>query len=96
MSAARIESEFLSKQEKLEEQLQDLRESASRDKTEFLSKQESMNTKFQDGKNLELNLRRGRDSLQEQMFLKEYELGKAEEKLASCEKQNADLERESF
>ena len=31
------------------------------------------------------------------MFLKEYELGKAEERLATSEKkQNADLERESF
>ena len=96
VSAARIESEFILKQEKLELQLQDLRESASRDKTNFLSKQENMNTKLQEAKNLELNLRRGRDSLQEQLFLKEYELGKAEEKLATCEKQNADLERESF
>ena len=68
MSVARIELEFLSKQEKLEQQLQDLRESASRDKTSFLSKQESMNKKLQDAKTLELNLQRGRDSLQEQLF----------------------------
>ena len=30
------------------------------------------------------------------MFLEEYKLGKAEEKLATCEKRNTDLERESL
>ena len=96
MSAAHVETELLSKQENLERQLLELQKSASREKEDFISNQKNMNTKLQDAKKLELNLRRGRDSLQEQLFLEEYKLGKAEEKLATCEKRNTDLERESF
>ena len=96
VSAARIETELLSKQENLERQLQELQKSASREKADFISNQKNMNMKLEDAKNLELNLRRGRDSLQEKLFLEEYKLGKAEEKLATCEKRNTDLERESL
>ena len=55
-----------------------------------------MDTKLDDAKNLELNIRREREAIQNRLFLEEYKLGKAEEKLATCGKQITDLERESF
>ena len=93
--AGDIQSKLHSKQEHLEQQLRELQESASRDKAEFISKQKIMDTKLEEAKNLELNLRRRRDSLQEQLYLGEHKLGKVEDKLTTTKQRNSDLEREN-
>ena len=95
VSAAQIQSEIISTQENLKQQLCELRESASRERSDFISKQENMNKKLEEAKNLELNLRRRRDSLQEQLYLGEHKLEKVEDKLTTTKQRNSDLEREN-
>ena len=95
VSAAQIQSEIISTQENLKQQLCELRESASRERSDFISKQENINKKLEEAKNLELNLRRKRDSLQEQLYLGEHKLGKVEDKLITTKQRNSDLEREN-
>ena len=94
--AGDIQSKLRSKQENLEQQLWELQESASRDKAEFISKQKIMDKKLEEAKNLELNLRRRRDTLQEQLYLGEHKLGKVEDKLTTTKHRNSDLERENL
>ena len=94
--ASDIQSELRSKQENLEQQLCELQESASRDKAEFISKHKIMDKKLKEAKNLELNLRRRRDTFQEQLYLGEHKLGKVEEKLTTTEQRNSDLQRENI
>ena len=94
--AGDIQSKLHSKQEHLEQQLRELQESASRDKAEFISKQKITDTKLEEAKNLELNLRRRRDSLQEQLYLGEHKLGKVEDKLTTTKQRNSDLERQNL
>ena len=94
--AGDIQSKLRSKQENLEQQLWELQESASRDKAEFISKQKIMDKKLEEAKNLELNLRRRRDTLQEQLYLGEHKLGKVEDKLTTTKQRNSDLERENL
>ena len=96
VSAAQIQSEIVSTQENLKQQLCVLRESASRERSDFISKQENMNKKLEEAKNLELNLRRRRDSLQEQLYLGEHKLEKVEDKLTTTKQRNSDLERENL
>ena len=96
VSAAQIQSEIISTQENLKQQLCELRESASRERSDFLSKQENMNKKLEEAKKLELNLRRRRDTLQEQLYLGEHKLGKVEEKRTTTKQRNSDLERENL
>ena len=94
--AGDIQSKLRSKQENLEQQLWELQESASRDKAEFISKQKIMDKKLEEAKTLELNLRRRRDTLQEQLYLGEHKLGKVEDKLTTTKQRNSDLERENL
>ena len=96
VSAAQIQSEIVSTQENLKQQLCELRESASRERSDFISKQENMNKKLEEAKNLELNLQRRRDSLQEQLYLGEHKLEKVEDKLTTTKQRNSDLERENL